>query len=101
MKRAKTIFLDSLWQNADVVALVVLLQLWPFFTHTTLNLRTALTVAGLCVVFRVLGATRTPDSAQPAKEDKREFVEDPEMVLELSKLTGYEAIKRLTPYLGK
>lgn len=102
MKRAKTIILDSLWQNADLLVLVVLLQLWPFFTNTPLNLRTALTVAGLCVVFRLFGATRrieTRDSAQP--EEKREFVEDPEKVLELSKLTGYEAIRQLTQHLDK
>lgn len=37
----------------------------------------------------------------PEKDEKRIFVQDPETVLEASKLTGYEAIKRLTPYRGK
>jgi hypothetical protein len=104
MKRAKTIFLDSLWKNADFLVLLVLLQLWQFLTNTPLNLRTALTVAGLFVICSFFGAVRrieTRDSAQPAKAEKRKFVEDPEMVLELTKLTGYEAIRQLTPYLDK
>jgi hypothetical protein len=33
--------------------------------------------------------------------EKRAFVEVPDAVLELAKLTGYEAVKRFAPYRGK
>jgi hypothetical protein len=104
MKRTRIKFLDSLWQNADFLALAVAVQFWPLLTNTPLSLRTALTLAGLCVVYallRVLRQSERRDSAAPPAEERREFVEHPERVLELAKLTGYDAIRRLTPYLGK
>ena len=97
-------FLDSLWQNADVLVLVVVMQLWPVLTGSQLNLRTALSLAGLCVVYRLFGAVRetnTSASLAPPEQEKREFVDDPEVVLEIAKRTGYDAVRRLTPYLGK
>jgi hypothetical protein len=42
------------------------------------------------------------DSAISEKEKRlRVFVEDPAIVLELAKHTGYDALRRFTPYLGK
>jgi hypothetical protein len=104
MKRAMKILLHSFAQNADFLALILVLQFWPFLTNTPLNLSTALALAGLCIVYRLAAIgreIRTQGSAVPAVEAKREFVENPGAVLELAKLTGHDAIRRLTPYLGK
>jgi len=46
---------------------------------------------------RAIHATAAP--GEPAEE--RAFVEDPEALLELAKLSGYDAIRRFAPYLGK
>jgi hypothetical protein len=84
----------------DVLLLAVAMVLWPNLTGTPLNVRTALLVAGLFIVARLLGGVREMESAAPEKE-KREFVEDPGVVLEIAKLTGYEAVRRFGPYIGK
>lgn len=103
MKRVSIQLLDSLWKNADYLALVVVLQFWTLLTNTPLNLRTALTLAGLCLVYRVYGIVRRDTAAltAPTVEERREFVGDPDGVLELAKLKGYDAVRGLTPYLGK
>ena len=96
------ILLHSIAQNADFLALILILQYWPLLTNTPLQLSTALTLAGLCIVYRVSAIAReirTPAAAVP--EEKRDFVEDPGAVLELARLTGYEGIRRMTPYIGK
>ena len=100
MRRAKT----SFWRNADLIILVVVLELWQFITGTQLNVRTALLVVGLCLISRFLGAVgqiESSDSAAPAEPEKREFVHDPDAVLEAAKLTGLDSIRAMTPYLGK
>jgi hypothetical protein len=108
MKRATIKFLHYFWKNADVIVLVIALAGWQFLTGTPLTSRIGLIVVGLSVVFRLLGAFEEIDSASkaplegaPPATEKREFVEDPEAVLELAKLTGYEAVRRFAPYLGK
>ena len=103
MKRTNAIILDALRRNADLFVFVIVMQFWPFLTGAPLNYRTVCTVAGLWMVFRFFGATRETEtnSAAPAEKEKREFVNDPDLVLELSKLTGYSAIRRMNPYRGK
>lgn len=103
MERAK-IILNSLRRNADLLVFAVVLQFWQFLTGTPANLRTVLTVAGLYLVFRFSSAGREVEqslSAVPAEKEKREFVEDPEAVLEITKRTGYDRIRQMAPYLGK
>ena len=103
MNRAISIFLRSFRQNADFLALILVLQFWPILTKSALNLRTALTLAGLCIVYRLSGmrSTETQNPAATEELEKREFVDDSEAVLKIAKLTGYDAVRRLTPYLGK
>jgi|SRR5580658_2874449 hypothetical protein len=104
MKRMKTKFLLHLWQSSDILVFAVVLQLWPLLTGTPLNYRTVFTVAGLWIVARFFGAVREVEahsSAAPSEKETREFVDDPDAVLEVSKLTGYDAIQRMNPYRGK
>jgi hypothetical protein len=76
-----TQFGRSLWENADILVLVIVIEFWQFLTKTPLNVRIAVTVAGLYMVFRFFGAKREIDayaSAAPMeKEGKRVFVDDP------------------------
>jgi hypothetical protein len=80
---------------------------WEWLTRTPLNMRTALTLAGLYGVLGILREKQNAcdeagvESSPPEKEKQRVFVKDPEVVLELAKLAGYEAVRRFTPYLGK
>jgi hypothetical protein len=104
MKRVKTKFLLHLWQSSDILIFSLVLQLWPLLTRTPLNYRTILTVAGLWMVARFFGAAQEVEgrsSAAPPEKETREFVDDPDAVLEISKLTGYDAIQRMNPYRGK
>ena len=100
-----TQFGRPLWENADILVLVIVIEFWQFLTKTPLNVRIAVTVAGFYMVFRFFGAKREIDACASAapmeKEGKRVFVDDPGVVLELAKLTGYDAVRRFTPYLGK
>lgn len=98
-----------LLENSDALAVFVALGGWRFLTSTPLTVRTACTVLGLYVVLGVVIRVRATyewafangaDKGAP-KDETRVFVENPNVVLELAKLTGFEAIKRLTPYLGK
>jgi len=100
----KTTFLHSLWESSDILIFAVVMQLWPLLTRTPLNYRTILTVAGLWVVARFFSAVREVEassSAAAGEKEQREFVDDPDAVLEVSKLTGYDAIRRMNPYRGK
>jgi len=92
-----------LLKNSDSMVILIAFASWQFLTNSPLNLRTALTLSLLLILqnalsrIRALHASAAP--GDPAKE--RVFVEDPEAVLELAKLTGYDAIRRFAPYLGK
>jgi hypothetical protein len=104
MKRAKTILLDSLRKNADLLVFVLVMQFWPFLTGTPVNVRTALAVGGVWLVARFIGAAQeieSRDGVAPKEKEKREFVDHPEAVLDIARLTGYEAIRRFAPYIGK
>jgi putative nucleic acid binding protein len=89
------------------IAIGAVLGGWQLFTKTPLNMRTAFTLAGTYGVLKLLHELQrgyeevTAESVSTEKVEKRVFVDDPEVVLELAKLTGYEAIRRFTPYLGK
>lgn len=90
----------------DALALSAVLLGWRFFTGSPLNTRTALTVAGLYSVLRILQAVQNAakeTGTAPAGDTgaKRVFVKDPAQVLDLAKIEGYEAIRRSTPYLDK
>ncbi len=90
--------------NLDIIVLAVVAANWQFLTGTPLSWRAALIVAGLCVLFYVNGRVqemRSQPSDAPVEEEKRVFVEDPEMVLGLARLTGYESVRRFGPYIGK
>jgi hypothetical protein len=99
MKRIVLRLRLSLRTNLDFIFLVVVLEYWQDLTKTPLSLRTALTLAGLCVLFRLAGLRE--DSSAPTQKAKREFVDDPENVLEVAKLTGYDALRGFAPYLDK
>ncbi len=102
MKQAKTIILNALRRNVELLVFVAVVQFWPSLTGAPLNLRTLLTVGSLCVLFRFFGADGEIEKAEvSAEKEKREFVDDPEAVLEIAKLTGYDPIRRMAPYLGK
>jgi hypothetical protein len=89
---------------ADVLSLLIFMVGWRFLTNTPLTTRTAITVFGLYLVLTLLRVLRSNISASAssgARAEKREFVGDPNQVLEIAKLTGYESLRRFTPYLGK
>jgi len=105
MNRAITKVGCLLLDYATVLVLIVGMGCWQFLTKTPLTVRTELTLTGFCVVLTLLDAVRKIHAyasvAPVEKKEKRVFVEDPEVVLELARLTGYDAIGRFTPYLGK
>jgi len=85
---------------------------WRFFTKTPLTDRTAYTIAGFWVAVNLIAAFRKAYSdlqiaearaerAGPNKQGKRVFVDDSEAILELAKLSGWDALQRFTPYLDK
>ena len=89
---------------ADVLSVLIFMAGWRFLTDTPLTNRTAITVFGLYVVLtllRVLRSNISGSASSEARAEKREFVADPNQVLEIAKLTGYESLRRFTPYLGK
>lgn len=104
MKRALD-FGRFLLRHADSVVIPIAFASWQFLTKSPLTVRTALTLCLLLVAQNALSRIRalndTTARTGREKESKRVFVEDPEAVLELAKLTGYDAIKRFAPYLGK
>ena len=94
-----------LLKNAAVLVYLVSVASWQFLTNTPLTLRVVFTLAGVSAIAGFLGylsgrIESVPDSPAPEQE-KRVFVDDPGAVLEIAKLTGYEAIRRFAPYLGK
>jgi hypothetical protein len=70
-----------------------------------LTVRTILTLSGLCVFTSlfgyVSGRLSSLSAASVAKQEKREFIDNPGAILELAKLKGYESIRLFAPYLGK
>jgi hypothetical protein len=92
-----------LLKNLDGMVVPIALVSWQFLTKSPLNIRTALTLCSLLILQNALSRIRAIHaSAAPGEPaEKRVFVEDPEAVLELAKLSGYDAIRRFAPYLGK
>jgi len=92
-------------QSANILVLVIVMASWQFLTKTPLTVRTELTLAAFYAVLSLLEGARKNhrfNSVPPVnKKDERVFVEDPGVVLEVAKLSGYEAIRRFAPYLGK
>ncbi len=105
MKRATTILGRALWTNAGILLFCVALQFWQFLTGAPLTTRTAVTVVLLCMICRSFGAIQEGRGRvvpEPANSElDRVFVDDASAVLERSKLTGYDAVRSFTPYLGK
>src|SRR5580700_8690092 len=97
----------SLLENTDLLVISIAMVSWQFLTKTPVNSRTAATLLGIYLILRVADAGRKvceyvlTAETTPEKEVRRAFVDDPETVLELAKLRGYDAAKRVTPYLGK
>lgn len=85
-----------LWTNLRFIPFLIVLESWTLLTGTPLTVRTSLVLAGLYVVLTVRGTAET-NSPKPAE---RLFV-PAEAVLEVARLTGYELLSRMTPYLGK
>jgi len=96
MSRVLTWIGRFLWTNLRFILFLVVLESWPLLTGTPLTMRTALALAGLYVVLAVRGT----EKASWPKPAERIFV-PAEAVLEVSRLTGYELLSRMTPYLGK
>lgn len=96
-----------LFENAGALVIFITLESWQFLTKAPLNFRTALTIVGLYLVLSLLDALRRIHDHRPTaaagaeKVNKPIFVDNPEVVLALTKLTGYEYARRFTPYLGK
>jgi hypothetical protein len=96
-----------LFAGLEAAVFAGVLGAWESLTRTPLSLRTALTLAGLYGALRLLREMQNAfeeveaETAAPEQGKQRVFVDDPEAVLELAKLSGYEAIRRFTPYLGK
>jgi hypothetical protein len=90
--------------DLDVFVFAIVMASWQFLTGSPLSLRTVATVAGLWIISRFFGAVREiekHDSSTPTVKQKKEFVDDPAAVLEIARLSGCEAIRRFTPFLGK
>src|ERR1700678_598494 len=95
-----------LLQNSDFLFLSLAMGSWQYITRTPLNVRTALALAGFYLILRTLGALRKfPEYAAAAiadqKEDKRAFVDNPDVVPNLAGLVGFAYVRRSAPYLGK
>jgi hypothetical protein len=100
-----------LLRDLDLLVFLGIAVGWERMTGAPLTLRAAGILVGGYVILRLLyrlgiSLKAYRDSlveiAASEKEKRlRVFVEDPEVVLELAKLTGYEALRRFTPYLGK
>jgi|HubBroStandDraft_6_1064221.scaffolds.fasta_scaffold132916_2 hypothetical protein len=97
----------SLLKNADSLVISIALVSWQFLTRTPPNSRTTATLLGIYVLLRMADAGRricehaSTVKTAPERETKRVFVGDPEAILELAKLRGYDAAGRVAPYLGK
>jgi hypothetical protein len=99
------LFWRSLLKDLDLIVVALVVVNWQFLTGTPLSWRGALIVAGLCVLFRLKGVVQDvlaePSVAPPVEEEKRVFVDEPEVVLGLARLKGYEGVRRFSPYIGK
>ncbi len=88
------------------IGVFVAIQLgWGFLTQTPLTARTRLVLAGFYLTVSIIEGIRRVERESELKDQasqaERVFVDDSEAVLDLAKLTGYEAVKQFTPYLGK
>jgi hypothetical protein len=94
-----------LLKNWFLLSYLVAIASWQFLTNTPLTVRIVLTLTGICVVTGLLaylsGRVESVQASPAPEPEKREFVDDPAAVLEIAKLTGYEAVRRFAPYLGK
>jgi len=87
--------------ESKFILFVVVLESWPLLTGTALTFRMAFVLAGLYVLLTVPASTRrSRETGSTASEAQRVFV-PAEAVLEVARLTGYELLSRMTPYLGK
>jgi hypothetical protein len=111
MKRAVSAFRRFLLKDWDVLVFLIVAAGWERVTGVPFTVRTAMSLAGcwlLLLLLWRLGISlrvyrdKILDTAVSEEEKRlRVFVEDPEVVLELAKHTGYDAMRRFTPYLGK
>jgi hypothetical protein len=96
-----------LLRNSDALFLSLVVGNWPYLTRTSLNVRTVLALSGFYLVLRTLNALRKFREYDAAaaiaarKDDKREFVDNPDVVRDLAKLAGFAYVRWSTPYLGK
>jgi hypothetical protein len=77
---------------------------WRWLTGTPLTTRSAVVLSAFYILCSMLqgAATGLVKAVLGAKaKPERVFVEDPEAVLELAKLTGYESIRPFNRFLGK
>jgi hypothetical protein len=78
---------------------------WQFLTKTPLAIPIVLSFAGLRVAIDLLARCsaifQAASAASETEPEKREFVDNPKAVLDAAKLTGYDAVRGLSPYLGK
>jgi hypothetical protein len=111
MNRAVSAFGHLLLEDWDLLVFLVVIAGWERVTGVPSTVRTAVSLVGcwlLLLLLWRLGISlrvyrdKILDTAVSEKEKRlRVFVEDPEVVLELAKHTGYDAVRRFTRYLGK
>jgi hypothetical protein len=111
MKQAVRAVGRFLVKNSDLLVILAVIEGWERVTGAPFTVRTAVSLLGCYLILRLLYAVgiafeayreRIIEIAASEKEKRlRVFVEDPEVVLELAKHTGYDALRRFTPYLGK
>ncbi len=94
----------SFIEGLGSVAFMAVLFGWRWLTGKPLTTRGALWLAAFYIFWSLLqavvsGCVRGVLAAKV--ETQRKFVKDPEAVLELAKLTGYESIQPLNRYRGK
>src|SRR5579862_4287398 len=112
MNRAASAFRRLLLKNWELLVFIAVAAGWERITGAPFTVRTAVSLLGCRfilsllwrLVLRLLKVYRdTIIEAAVSENDKRlrVFVEDPAAVLALAKHTGYDALRRFTPYLGK
>jgi hypothetical protein len=109
MNRAVRAFGRFLLKDWDLLVFLVVAAGWERVTGVPFTVRTALSLVGCRFILSLLWGVSGRiyrDTIRDAVENERQkcmrvFVEDPEVVLELAKHSGYDAVRRFTPYLGK
>jgi hypothetical protein len=89
-------------RNLDSLVFVTILFTWERLSGSPLTGRTALVLCGFYGILQLVrGFNRARVAVRPKENKPRVFVDDPDAVLELAKQSGYESLRRFTPYLGK